>query len=48
MGEKIVVTFPANEQAKALVTVEANDKVMQTMLVENLGKEGKVEITATE
>lgn len=48
VGEKIVVTFPANEQAKALVTVEANDKVMQTMLVENLGKEGKVEITATE
>ena len=48
VGDKIVVTFPANEQAKALVTVEANDKVMQTMLVENLGQEGKVEITATE
>ena len=48
VGEKIVVTFPANEQAKALVTVEANDKVMQTMLVENLGTEGKVEITATD
>ena len=48
VGEKIVVTFPANEQAKALVTVEANDKVMQTMLVENLGKEGKVEIVATD
>ena len=48
VGEKIVVTFPANEQAKALVTVEANEKVMQTMLLENLGKEGKVEITATD
>jgi len=48
VGEKIVVTFPANEQAKALVTVEANDKVMQTMLVDNLGKEGKVEIVATD
>ena len=48
MGEKIVVTFPANEKAKALVTVEANDKVLQNMLVENLGQEGKVEITATE
>jgi len=48
VGEKIVVTFPANEQAKALVTVEANDKVLQTQLVENLGQEGKVEITATE
>ena len=48
VGEKIVVTFPANEQAKALVTVEANEKVLQTMMVENLGKEGKVEITATD
>ena len=48
VGDKIVVTFPANEQAKALVTVEANDRVLQTMLVESLGQEGKVEITATE
>ena len=48
VGDNIVVTFPANEQAKALVTVEANDKVMQTMLLENLGQEGKVEIKATE
>ena len=48
VGDKMVVTFPANEQAKALVTVEANDRVLQTMLVENLGQEGKVEITATE
>ena len=48
VGEKIVVTFPANEQAKALVTVEANEKVMQTMLLENLSTEGKVEITATD
>ena len=48
VGENIVVTFPANEQAKALVTVEANDKVLQSMFLENLGKEGKVEIKATE
>ena len=47
VGDKIVVTFPANDKAKALVTVEANDKVMQTMFLENLGQEGKVEITAT-
>ena len=47
VGEKIVVTFPANDKAKALVTVEANDNVMQTMFLENLGKEGKVEFTAT-
>ena len=48
VGDKIVVTFPANDQAKALVTVEANDKVLQTLLLENLGQEGKVEIKATE
>ncbi|MBR1514041.1 MAG: hypothetical protein IJ622_07110 [Bacteroidales bacterium] len=48
VGENIAVTFPANEKAKALVTVEANDRVLQTMLVENLGQEGKVEIKATE
>ena len=47
VSEKIVVTFPANDKAKALVTVEANDKVMQTMFLENLGEEGKVELTAT-
>ena len=48
VGEKIVVTFPANDKAKALVTVEACDKVLQTILVDRLGEEGKVEITATE
>ncbi len=48
VGEKMVVTFPANDRAKALVTVEANDKVLQTLLVDRLGEEGKVEITTTE
>ena len=48
IGEKVVVTFPANNKAKALVTVEANDKVLQTMFVENLGDEGKVEFATTE
>lgn len=48
VGENIVVNFPANEQAKALVTVEANDKVMQNMYLDKLGTEGKVEIKATE
>ena len=47
VGDKVVVTFPANDKAKALVTVEANDKVMQTYFLENLGEEGKVEFTAT-
>ena len=48
VGENIVVTFPANDQAKALVTVEANDKVLQSMYLNKLGTEGKVEIKATE
>ena len=48
VGEKIVVTFPANDKAKALVTVEACDKVLQSILLDHLGEEGKVEITATE
>ena len=48
VGENIVVTFPANNQAKALVTVEANDKVLQNMYLDKLGTEGKVEIKATE
>ena len=47
VGDKVVVTFPANDKAKALVTVEANDKVMQTYHLDNLGEEGKVEFTAT-
>lgn len=48
VGENIIVSFPANEKAKALVTVEANDKVLQSLLVDNLGTEGQVEIKATE
>ena len=48
VGEDIIVTFPANEQAKALVTIEANDKVLQSMYLDKLGTEGKVEIKATE
>lgn len=47
VGDNIVVTFPANDKAKALVTVEANDNVLQTFFLENLGNEGKVEFTAT-
>lgn len=47
VGKNIVVTFPANDKAKALVTVEANDKVLQTFALDNLGEEGKVEFTAT-
>ena len=48
VGDNIVVSFPANENARALVTVEANDHVIQSMVLDNLGTEGKVEIKATE
>lgn len=48
LGENIVVTFPSNDQAKALVTVEANDRVLQSMVLDKLGTEGKVEIKVTE
>ena len=48
VGENIVVAFPANNQAKALVTIEANDHVIQSMILDNLGNDGKVEIKATE
>jgi hypothetical protein len=48
IGDNIVVYFPANENAKALVTVEANDKVLKTMVFDKLSNEGKVEFKATE
>ena len=48
VGDNITVLFPANKNAKALVTVEANDHVIQSMLLDNLGNDGKVEIKATE
>jgi len=47
VGDKVVVTFPANDKANALITVEANEKVLQTYQLDNLGEEGKVEFTAT-
>ena len=47
VGDNVVVTFPANEKAKALVTVEANDKILQTYCLDNLSEEGKIEFTAT-
>ena len=48
VGENIIVTFPSNENAKALVTVESNDKVIQSMVIDKPGTEGKVEIKATQ
>ena len=48
VGENIIVSFPANEKSTALVTVEANDKVILSKVMNNLGTEGQIEIKATE
>ena len=48
VGENIIVSFPANEQSTALVTVEANDKVILSKVMDKLGTEGQIEIKATE
>lgn len=48
VGETVMVSFPANEKSKALVTIESNDKIIQTMVIDKLGSEGKVEFKATE
>ncbi|MCR4847461.1 MAG: hypothetical protein K5920_01235 [Bacteroidales bacterium] len=48
VGENIIVSFPANEKATALVTVEANDKVIYSKVMDKLGTEGQIEIKATE
>ena len=48
VGEDIKVSFPANEQSRALVTIESNDKVIKTMVLDKLGNEGMVEFKATE
>jgi len=48
VGEEVVVTFPSSENARALVTVESNDKVIQSMVIDKLGTEGKVQFKATQ
>lgn len=48
VGENIVVNFPASENSRAIVTVESNDKVLQSMVLDRLGTDGTVEIKATE
>ena len=48
VGENIVVNFPANDKARALVTVESNDKIIMSKVMDNLGTEGQFEIKATQ
>ena len=47
VGKTITAMFPANDDAKAIVTVETADKVLQHMYLSNLGTDAKVEIKAT-
>ena len=46
VGENIIVSFPANEKASALVTVEANDRILVSEVMDHLGTEGQFEIKA--
>ena len=48
VGDNVEVFFPANEKSSALVTIESNDKVIKTMVIDKMGTEGKVEFKATE
>ena len=48
VGEQVVVNFPSSQNARALVTVEANDHIVKTMMLDNLGTDGQVEFEATE
>lgn len=48
VGENIVVTFPANKKAKALVTIETNDKVLKHFVIDKPGTEGRIDIPATD
>ena len=48
VGENIIVNFPANDKSRALVTVEANDKILMSKVMDHLGTEGQLEIKATE
>ena len=48
VGDNIIVNFPANDKAIALVTVEANDRILMSKVMDKLGTEGQVEIKATE
>lgn len=47
VGETITTMFPANDKAKAIVTVETANKVLQHMYIDKLGSDAKVEIKAT-
>lgn len=47
VGDEVIITFPSNEKAEAIVTVEANDVIIKSMRVNNTGKEGTVRFEAT-
>lgn len=47
VGEKMHISFPANKNAKALITVESASNIIQTMVLESLSEDAVVNITAT-
>lgn len=47
VGDNITAMFPANDKAKAIVTVETADKVLQHIYLDKLGSDAKVDIKAT-
>ncbi|MDD4848208.1 MAG: MG2 domain-containing protein, partial [Bacteroidales bacterium] len=47
VGDKMIFSFPANSDAKALITVESASNVLQTIVLESLSEDEIVSITAT-
>lgn len=48
IGETMKVSFPANKNSKALVTVETSSNVVQTIHIQNLNEDATIEIPVTE
>lgn len=47
VGEKIKISFPANKEAKAVITVESALKVIKTIFEESLNEDAVISIDAT-
>lgn len=48
VGETMIVSFPANENSKAIVTVETSSKVIKVIHVQQLDKDATVSIPVSE
>lgn len=47
VGDEVIITFPSNEKAEAIVTIEANDMIIKTMRVKSDSNDGVVRFEAT-